>query len=225
MYLKIKNLFHALPGLIFAGMVLMATGPALAGLTWESPVQDFQRASDDRAVEARYAFKNTGSAPVSIVRIASSCGCTVAAADKKIYLPGESGEITARFTFGNRKGLQRKVITVGLSDGTETLLGLNVSIIEPLNIKPSLLVWRVGEGASPKTVQLKTGDGAPVKIRSVSSLSPKVKARLQASTEPAGYILTVTPEDTAEKLSTTVTIETDYPPDAPKSYPVYVRVK
>ena len=124
-----------------------------------------------------------------------------------------------------RSGLQRKVIAVGLSDGSEKQLALNVSILEPLTVRPGLLHWRVGENATPKTVQLTAAKGVPLKIRSVSSSNPRVSAQLHSGTNTSDYTVTVTPVDTAEKLSTTVMIETDYPSDAPKSYPVHVRVK
>ena len=62
-------------------------------------------------------------------------------------------------------------------------------------------------------------------IRSVSSSSPRVTAELHPKADAFDYTVTVVPIDTAEKLSTIVMIETDYPPDAPKSYPVHVRVK
>ena len=212
-------------GIFLAGMILAGSFPARGELLWESSVQEFERTPGDGAVEAHYRFKNIGSTPVTIVRINSSCGCTVAETDKKTYQPGESGQISARFSFGNRKGLQRKVIAVGLSDGSEKQLALNVSILEPLTVRPGLLHWRVGENATPKTVQLTAAKGVPLKIRSVSSSSPRVSAQLHSGTDTSDYTVTVTPVDTAEKLSTTVMIETDYPSDAPKSYPVHVRVK
>lgn len=210
---------------IFVSMILAAIASVRGELIWESSVQEFERTPEDGAVEARYSFKNVGSTPVTIVRIDSSCGCTVAQTDKKTYLPGESGEITARFSFGNRKGVQRKVIDVRLADGTEKQLGLYVSILDPLTVRPELLLWQVGENATPKTVQLTPAKGVPLQIRSVSSSSPRVTAELHPRTDRSHYTMTVAPVDTAEKLSTVVTIETNYPPDAPKSYPVHVRVK
>jgi hypothetical protein len=212
-------------GVILAGMILATTFAARGELLWESSVQEFERTPGDGSVEAHYGFKNIGSSPVTILRIGSSCGCTVAQTDKKTYLPGESGQITARFSFGNRKGLQRKVIAVGLSDGTEKQLALNVSILEPLTVRPALLLWRVGENAVPKTVQLTPAKGVPLTIRSVSSSNPRVSAQLHPKTGAFDYTVTVTPIDTAEKLSTIVMIETNYPPDAPKSYQVHVHVK
>jgi Protein of unknown function (DUF1573) len=212
-------------GIILASSIFAATVSALGQLIWENPNQEFERLAADRAVEAHYVFKNAGQIPVKIVRVSSSCGCTVAEVDKKTYLPGESGQIIARFTFGNRKGLQSKVITVGLSDGTEKQLGLNVSILEPLTLKPGLLLWQVGESSSPKSVRLTAAKGVPVRIRSVSSSSPRVSTQLHVNAEASDYTLTVAPADTAEKLSTVVTIQTDYPVDSPKSYPLHVRVK
>jgi Protein of unknown function (DUF1573) len=222
---KLSISFCLNAGIILVGLILATTVPARGELVWESPVQEFERAPGDGAVEAHYSFKNVGSRPVTIVRINSSCGCTVAQTDKKTYLPGESGQITARFSFGNRRGLQRKVITVGLADGTEKQLALNVSILEPLTVRPGLLLWRVGESPTAKTVQLTAAKGVPLKIRSVTSSSPRVNAELYPKSDASDYTVTVAPVDTAEKLSTIVTIQTDYPPDAPKSYPVHVRVK
>jgi hypothetical protein len=222
---RITTLSRQRRGIVLASSILAAAVSALGQLVWENPIQEFERVPADESVEAQYAFKNAGSSPVMIVRVSSSCGCTVAQTDKKTYLPGESGQITARFTFGSRNGLQRKVITVGLSDGTEKQLGLNVSILEPLTVKPGLLLWRVGESATPKMVQLTAPKDVPVKIRSVTSSSPRVTTQLHVNTEASDYTLTVAPADTAEKLSTVVTIETDYPPDAPKRYPLHVRVK
>jgi hypothetical protein len=222
---KLRISFCLNTGLIVASMILATVLSARGELIWESPIQEFERSPEDGSVEAHYGFKNTGSTPVTIARINSSCGCTVAQTDKKTYLPGESGQITARFSFGNRRGLQRKVITVGLADGTEQQLALNVTILEPLTVRPGLLVWRVGEVPSAKTVQLTAAKGTPVKIRSVTSSSPRINAQLYSKTDSSDDTVTVAPVDTTEKLSTTVVIQTDYPPNAPKSYPVHVRVK
>jgi Protein of unknown function (DUF1573) len=225
MHPKLKISFCLSARAILVSTILAVMASVRGELIWESSVQEFERTPEDGAVEGHYGFKNIGSTPVTIVRIDSSCGCTVAQTDKKTYLPGESGQITARFSFGNRKGVQRKVIAVRLADGTEKQLGLNVSILEPLTVRPGLLLWRVGENATPKTVQLTPAKGVPLKIRSVSSSSPRVSAELHPKADASDYTMTVAPVDTAEKLSTVVTIETNYPPDAPKSYPVQVRVK
>jgi len=61
----------------------------------------------DAAVEAGFAFRNAGDAPVTITGVRTSCGCTAAALEQKTYAPGESGRIDVRFGFGARTGLPR----------------------------------------------------------------------------------------------------------------------
>ncbi|MFZ4763511.1 MAG: DUF1573 domain-containing protein [Roseimicrobium sp.] len=48
--------------------------------------------------EATFAFTNSGTEPVSIRSVRTSCGCTVADASTKTYAPGEGGQIKVTFT-------------------------------------------------------------------------------------------------------------------------------
>src|SRR5687767_13556625 len=109
---------------------------AHADLKWEKTVQQFQRVPDDKAVEARYAFRNTGATPLTIKSLRSSCGCTTAKLDKKTYTPGEQGEVVLRFTFGDRRGKYLKGVTVTTDEkGVEpVVLKLYVDIHDPLTV-------------------------------------------------------------------------------------------
>ncbi len=44
-----------------------------------------------------YPFTNTGNAPLVILSVETSCGCTKATFDKKPVLPGGSGQITITY--------------------------------------------------------------------------------------------------------------------------------
>jgi hypothetical protein len=81
---------------------------------------------------ARYKFTNTGSTPIKIQSVLTSCGCTTAALSKTDYAPGESGEIAANFVFGGHTGRQTKSIMVSTSaaPGQPTVLKLHVYIQE-----------------------------------------------------------------------------------------------
>src|SRR5437763_8122569 len=83
-----------------------------ADLKWDRPQQNFTVKPGETAVVAKYRFTNAGKAPVTIDAVRTSCGCTTATLVKKEYLPGESGEIEARFEVGNRVGHQEKTILV-----------------------------------------------------------------------------------------------------------------
>jgi hypothetical protein len=56
-------------------------------------------------------FVNTGTAPLVISRVKSSCGCTVAEKPEKPIMPGETGKIKVHYNT-NRPGAFRKTVTV-----------------------------------------------------------------------------------------------------------------
>jgi len=207
--------------------LLVAAAPACAGLRWEKTTQSFDRSPGDPAVEASYAFKNVGSKPVTITKLRTSCGCTAAQLDQRTYAPGESGAITARFSLGDRRGLQGVSVTVTTDDRTTepTVLSLRVNIADPLLVEPTLVWWRVGAAADAKVVQLTASPTRPVRIKSVTSTNPRLAVKLDTAAPGARYTLTVQPQDTASKEVAEIRVQTDFPPDAPRSYLIYARVK
>ena len=207
--------------------LLLLTGRGWAELQWDKPVQQFQRTPADGAIEARFTFKNTGATPVTIKTLRPSCGCTTAHLAKKTYGPGEAGEVVARFVFGDRKGPQRKTIEVRTDDApTEpVLLDLRVNIHDPLTIAPALVFWKRGEPAEPKTVQLTADADQHVRIKSVASSNPRLAAKLVTIKAGEQYAVAVTPADTAQKESAEISVLTDFPADAPRTYILHARVK
>ena len=180
---------------------------------------------EDKSVTAHYAFKNTGSQPIVIKRVVTSCGCTSAKLEKKEYAPGESGDIEVKFVLGSRKGAQRKIISVTSADKEQWNLDLRCWIHEPLTVAPALVYWRSGAEPQGKVVKLTSAPGQPINVKSVKSSSPKFKTSLAEVKAGQEYALTVTPADTAETSAAEVTIETDTPPSAPRSYKVFARIK
>lgn len=61
---------------------------------------------DEKAapVTVRYPFRNVSSQPVTLTRIATTCGCTVASFSKEPLAPGESSVITLTFRPANKAG-------------------------------------------------------------------------------------------------------------------------
>lgn len=206
---------------------LFLTPFAHADLKWEKTYQQFQRVPDDKAIEAHYMFRNTGSGPLTIKSLRSSCGCTTAKLEKKTYAPGEQGEVVLRFTFGDRKGDYLKTVTVTTDDKTAepVVLKLLVDIHDPLTITPGLVFWRTGEVTAAKAVQLTVDPGKQVRIKSVASSNPNFKATLQTAQPGQQYSITITPTGTAQKDSAEIKVQTDFPADAPRAYTIYARIK
>lgn len=73
-------------------------GTSSAELHWRKALIQQTAAPADEEAVAEYAFTNAGPDTVTIQSVHSSCGCTTAALDKKVYQPGESGRITVTLT-------------------------------------------------------------------------------------------------------------------------------
>jgi len=197
---------------------------AHAELVFEKPLQNLHRMREDGHAEARFAFKNTGPETVTIRKVRTACGCTSAKLDRKVFAPGEGSEIVVRFTFGSRKGAQRKMITVVTEDKKEIPLDLRVWVHEPLTISPALVYWKVGEPPMGKTVKLTTSDER-IGIKSVASSNPRIAATLLPAKPGEPTMVTVTPADTSQKETAELTVQTDFPADAARSYTIHARVK
>ncbi len=217
----------SLRALAFLSALLLLTVRGSAELKWDRLVQQFQRTPADGEIEAHFAFRNVGAAPVTIKTLRSSCGCTTARLEKKTYAPGEAGEVVARFVFGDRQGPQRKTVEVRTDDAptAPVLLDLRVMIHDPLTVAPALVFWKRGEPGAAKTVQITADAGQRVRIKSVVSSNPRLPAKLETIKAGEQYVVSVTPADTAQKESAEISVQTDFPADAPRTYTIHARVK
>lgn len=66
-----------------------------------------------------FEFTNTGTAPLIISKVSSSCGCTIPKKPEEPILPGKTGEIQVKYDT-NRVGPIRKAITVISNADTPT---------------------------------------------------------------------------------------------------------
>lgn len=80
-------------------------------LTWNSTVHDFTEVPVGHPVTATFEFTNTGKEPITITKVKSSCGCTVAGYSKEPVLPGKTGEVSATYNAA-REGNFNKAVTV-----------------------------------------------------------------------------------------------------------------
>ena len=207
--------------------LLLMTTPSFAQLRWEQTTRSFERAPGDPTVEAPFAFKNTGSTPVTIAKIKTSCGCTAAQLKKRDYAPGESGEVLAKFTIAGRRGLHVVSVTVTTDDDSQppTTLSLRVNIADAVKLEPELVWWRVGAAPEAKSVRLEVEPGRQVRVKSITSSNPKIAAKLETLAAGSSYAILIRPADTASKESAEITVETDFPTDAPRRYVIYARIK
>ncbi len=216
---------------ILIGILLVGAGwpgICLGQLAWAETHLKIQAEPEDKEVIGTFSFQNGGSETVTILNVTSSCGCTVAELDRKVYDPGESGSIRATFSVGSRVGTQIKRITVRSDQdgGSSQVLILETRIPEILRVHPKLVLWQVGQKPEPKRVLLTVGVAEEVSINRVSTQgSGLFTSELEVIEPGRRYALTVTPADTAEAQRSTVSLHTDYPADDPRVYRVFAFIK
>lgn len=116
--------------------------PSTGGtIEFSKTVHEFGTISDDRTVEAVFPFVNRGTGPLEILNTQGSCGCTVPALEKRIYQPGESGEIKVQYNPHNRRGPQHTTVTVTTNDAANRSVILNVKTeVSPIvSVEPTML--------------------------------------------------------------------------------------
>ncbi|MEM7672881.1 MAG: DUF1573 domain-containing protein [Verrucomicrobiota bacterium] len=196
-----------------------------ANLTWETREVSQTVDLSAKTAVATFPFTNSGDQIIKITEVKTSCGCTATSLDKKIYAPGESGEIEAVLNIGDRLGVQRKTVRVYTDNGAApALLTMTTTIPKVLEISPRFLFWKQGETFTPKSIDLSVGVDAPVNITSVQSSNGQFMTTLSVVEEGKAYNLRVSAVG-AEKQRGVITIVTDYPAEDPKTYRIHAHVR
>ncbi|MDQ8180879.1 DUF1573 domain-containing protein [Pelagicoccus sp. SDUM812005] len=222
---------------LLAAFLCGLAAPALAwtaSLEWATETQSFETEFGDESVEATYPFTNTGDTPVTILETSASCGCTVPTLSKKVYEPGESGELNAIFTIGSRQGKQRKLITVvtenaeGSQDTYE--LKLEVDIPVPVTLAPRVRFWKLGAEASTQTIEITFHERSPMTLSGLARKDADQPAQfdyeIETVTEGLKYTVKLTPKSLDVKSRDTFLLVSEQDEnDILKRYPIYAYVR
>ncbi len=211
---------------IAVALILGFTQPGWGMLAWEATEATLNPGPLEESVSASFKFKNTGDKSVEISDVKSSCGCTAAQLDKKIYAPGESGEVTAILNIGSRQGLQVTAITVTTNDGEKPVtLIMKTLIPEMIKIRPTVVWWPRGAAPDPKAINIHVQQEYLVRVVGVESGGEGFDVRLEEVVAGRHYRINLTPTSTAEPATVHLNIKTDSPKDKPRTYEAHVLVK
>ena len=84
-------------------------------ITFVSTNYDFGKIRKGEKVSTSFYFKNTGSQPLVLLQVQTSCGCTATSWSREPILPNQTGEIAVTFDSlaqGHTLGKQKKVLLV-----------------------------------------------------------------------------------------------------------------
>lgn len=116
------RMMRNLVALLFVGMLSVSTfaQEKVAKITFRTDVIDYGTIEKGANGVRVFEFTNTGTAPLIISRVTSTCGCTVPKKPEKPILPGEKGEIEVKYDT-QRVNPIRKTITVLSNADTPTV--------------------------------------------------------------------------------------------------------
>ena len=198
---------------IFCALTLpmMLANVAFGGLNFKSKVSEHKAEEGAETVAGRFEFTNDGKAPVTIRNIDTSCRCLEAKADKKVYQPGESGVVEAKFEIRGLTGQIEKGLTLSTDDPATPFIRLAVKIEVPLiiQIEPKMINWAIGEEPKAKPIVFRVMREKPVHIKSIDVSRKNFAGVVKTIEEGKLYHIELTPESTEATMLGVVSIETD----------------
>ncbi|MGW9685577.1 DUF1573 domain-containing protein [Flagellimonas sp. 2504JD1-5] len=107
--------------MLFVGLLSLGTyaQEATAKIEFKSETIDYGEIAKGSDGVRVFEFTNTGTAPLVISNVKSSCGCTIPKKPEDPILPGKTGQIQVKYDT-NRVGPIRKAITVTSNATTAT---------------------------------------------------------------------------------------------------------
>jgi len=179
----------------------------------------------DAYAEAKFGFINNGREPVMIDAVKSSCGCTTTRLAKQTIGPGERGEVSARFEFGQRRGVQTKTISVSVKgEERPTVLTLVVAIPDLVRIDPGIVIWEKGATAETREIVLTAMPGLPTRVTGVVSSDSRIQATVETIKESSEYVLKITPKTTELPVFAILNIQSEWQGQK-KVFPAYAQIR
>lgn len=95
-------------------------------ITFENKTHDFGDITQGDVVKHVFTFKNTGTEPLILSNVQTTCGCTAPQWPREPIAPGASANLTIQFNSTGKQGKQNKVITI-FSNATNAQERITVS--------------------------------------------------------------------------------------------------
>ncbi len=134
---------------------------AKASLKFSETKKDFGLIPQHTLFNWKVKVKNVSSSPVSIVKIKTTCGCTVAKPEKETLLPGDETELLINFNSEAFLGKVEKLIFIDTNTKERYTLRLRAIVEKTVYI-------------SPKKIKIKTTDNYTEQLVEIKSLKENV---------------------------------------------------
>jgi hypothetical protein len=178
-------------------LLLFGAGPVRA-LEWSATTLDARAEPFQKILALVFKFKNSGTTPVHLLDLQTSCSCLAARSDKKVYAPGETGQITAEFSAEEPPGIYERHIQV-VTDATTPpqRLTVRIEIPELALLAPRSLEWLRDESLTEKSTELRAAATLHISFTQAVPTNDAFIVRLETVVPEQMYKLIVTPRSTA----------------------------
>lgn len=136
-------------------LALFGASAALAApkITVTRAIWDFGRVWVGDACETEITMRNIGDAPLRIIKVSTTCGCTVARSTKLVLEPGESDTLKVTFDTKQPKPIAHQKITIDTNDPQRPSVDIEVkgSVLHVYRPAPDDKVYF---GQVPETAQM-----------------------------------------------------------------------
>jgi hypothetical protein len=210
-----RRLFFAI---IVQLVALTAPIPCNGALIWDSLQSKQTIWSGDKEAAATFRCTNSGTSPIAIISVQTSCNCITTVVSEKSIAPGQSGEIKAILEIGERTGQVVKLITVTTDDraSKSTTLLLQVDIKQFIVCTPQFVYWKAGESKLPKQVDVVNSTEMTMASMTAVSADKRLTTRMEQIIPGKQFRLWITPSSTSASFVAAVscqpTIDGSHPP-------------
>lgn len=181
-------------GLLLSGSALAGPRIAISSRSW-----NFGRVWLGDRCETEVLIRNTGDAPLRILGVHTSCGCTVAHTTKDVLAPGENDTLKLSYDTSRPKPNVEQKITIDTDDPTNLTILIDVkgSVLQVYSGVPDEVIpfgFLPEDAADPHAITLKNNMEQPVKLTPRPPADKNFEIKLEPLEEGRQYKLTVTPK-------------------------------
>ena len=170
-----------------------AEAPERPSLVFHTHLVKYVRVPPKPVVGARFFFVNRGQEPVTIREAKPSCGCLKPRLAKRVWQPGERGEIILPVQTPNQKpGYHEYTVTIKYEDPEprETVLRFQVNLPQKqvMVSPPALAVYQLGTRRAERTILVSDYPKLGFRITNVTCDSPYAKVTIgNTKLDPFGH--------------------------------------
>ena len=177
-----------------------------AEIVWETNTIERSVRAGEPDAKVEFTGKNTGSEPVEILQVISSCSCLAAEVSSRTVEPGKTVTVTGVFSLDDRTGFQRKTIELRTEPPTthRQVLTLRMNILQDVYLDQRHLYWSPDRPATSLRVRIKVLREQPLYLVGLESGDKRLRAQAFEVENGREYRVEVTPSDVSELFESAI---------------------